>query len=424
MQTHIDTRTVVREGEEFVASRFSVDLSLEHTCIGEAVRIVFTEMMRAGCGTLSRVAFQDTLHTLGAQMGVIGSGSVFTFHFEARNDVLKKALPLYKTFITSPTFETKELTRVKEYLKNTLALAHEDAKGRAHDAFVNSAVSVRDWRFSYEIDEYLQALQKVTRADLLRLHASIFTEKWKHTCGGTTESCTLVTKTLAGCGVKSTHPTTNVTTEVSVLTHTTISLIDIPAKQNIEFSIGGTLPITFDHPDTPALTLGINILGMYGGFTGRLMSTVREKEGLTYSIYCRLEDVSRYDEGYWRIMTFFNTADTLRGIESTLREVRTLVHNGITPDELTRFKTIMRTRRILEQDSLLRVLGSTHARHTGDISDEQYTAYIAHIDTLTVDTVNDALMRHLGGKSLIISGAGPVSALKSEILKTFENTLI
>lgn len=424
MQTHIDTRTVVREREQFVASRFSVDILLEHTCHEEAVRMVFTEMMRAGCGPLSREEFQNTLYTLGAQMGVSAFGSMLTFHLETRNEVLRKALLLYKTFITTPSFSARELLRVKEYLKNTLALTREDAKGRAHDAFVNTAVSVRDWRFSYDIDEYIQAVGKVTHGDLLRLHKAIFEQSWKHTVGGSTSSCVLVTKTLASCGMKITKPVECIASAVSMLEETAISLIDIPAKQNIEFSIGGMLPITFDHPDTPALTLGINVLGMYSGFTGRLMSTVREKEGLTYGIYCRIEDINHYDEGYWRIMTFFNTKDVLRGIESTLREVRTLVDKGITDDELIRFKTIMRTKRILEQDSLLRTLGSEHARHTGEISDEQYSEYIKRIDELTRKEVNDVLMRHLGGKHLVISGAGPVSAHKQDILRTFGNTVI
>ena len=424
MNTHIDTRTIVREGEEFVASRFSVDVPSEHTCHEEAVRMVFTEMVRAGCGTLSREAFQDTLHTLGAQLGVSDSGNIFTFHLEARNDVLKKVLSLYKTFITAPAFQAKELSRVKEYLKNTLMLAREDAKGRAHDAFVNSAVSKRDWRFSYEIDEYIHAVENVTRADLLRLHTAIFERPWKHTCGGNSSACTLITKNLESCTIKLSGPEEFITTAVSPLEKTHISLIDIPGKQNIEFSIGGMLPITFDHEDIPALTLGMNVLGMYGGFTGRLMSTVREKEGLTYGIYSRIEDISRYDEGYWRIMTFFNPQNTVQAIQSTLREVRLFVHEGITGDELARFKTIMRTRRILEQDSLLRVLASTHARHIADIDDTRYTAYIAHLDALTVKEVNRALLTHLGGKPVVISGAGPVSKLKSEILKTFGNTVI
>lgn len=424
MQTYIDTRTVVREEAEFVASRFSVDIPEEHTCHEEAVRMVFTEIMRAGCGTLSREAFQDALHTLGAQMGVSDAGSLLTFNLEARTEVIKKALPLYKSFITTPAFHARELMRVKEYLKNILALAHEDAKGRAHDAFVNTAVDIRDWRFSFEIDEYIKAVGNVTRADLLKIHKAVFAHPWKHTVGGTETTCALVVKSIASYAPKQIHTEECVTTAVRTLESTSLTLTDIPAKQNIEFSIGGTLPITFEHPDTPALTLGMNVLGMYGGFAGRLMSTVREKEGLTYTTYSRLEDITRYDEGYWRIMTFFNPKDTMRGIASTLREVRSLAHKGITADELSRFKTIMRTRRILEQDSLLQTLGSAHARHTANIDDALYATYIAHIDALTLTEVNDALKRHLVGQPVVLSAAGPVSALKSEIAKTFENTVI
>ncbi len=424
MHTHIDTRTIVREEEEFVASRLSVDVPFEHTCHEEAVRMVFTEMMRAGCGTLSREAFQDALHTQGAQIGVSDSGSILTFHLQARNDVLKRVLPLFTTFINAPSFQTKELLRVKEYLKNAFALAREDAKGRSRDAFVNTAVSKRDWRFSYEIDEYIHAIEKVTRVDLLRLHKAIFERPWKHTCGGNSAMCALVTKNLESCRGKLSCPEECITTTVSSLEKTHISLIDIPGKQNIEFSIGGMLSMTFDDEEIPALTLGINILGLYGGFTGRLMSTVREKEGLTYGIYSRVEDISRYDEGYWRIGTFFNPQNTIQALQSTLREVRSLVHAGITSDELTRFKTIMRTRRVLEQDSLLRVLASTHVRHIGDIDDDRYAKYIAHIDALTLKEVNGTLLTHLAGKPIVISGAGPVSKLKSEILKTFGNTVI
>ncbi len=61
----------------------------------------------------------------------------------------------------------------------------------------------------------------------------------------------------------------------------------------------------YSDPDNLPLRVGTAILGR--GFTGRLMSTVRDKEGLTYNIGASMGDDSIVD-GVWEVSASFAPA--------------------------------------------------------------------------------------------------------------------
>jgi zinc protease len=194
-----------------------------------------------------------------------------------------------------------------------------------------------------------------------------------------------------------------------------VLLVDIPNKQNIEFSVGGVLPLYPTDPEYRAFTFGMSVLGLQGGFSGRLMSTVREKEGLTYSIYGKPEKATKTEQGFWRIMTFFNPKDAVRGITSTLTQVEKMRKQGITEDELVRFKAIIETRIALKEDSLLRKLAELQNWREAGLTEEEYQLYRNDIANMTVERVNGAMKKYLDPKKIAISGAGPVSKVRKDL---------
>src|ERR1700721_4066691 len=76
--------------------------------------------------------------------------------------------------------------------------------------------------------------------------------------------------------------------------------------------------LRYSDADNLPLRVGTAILGQ--GFTGRLMSTVRDKEGLTYNIGASMSDDSIVD-GVWEVSASFAPALLGKGLESTRREV-------------------------------------------------------------------------------------------------------
>ena len=69
------------------------------------------------------------------------------------------------------------------------------------------------------------------------------------------------------------------------------------------------------------------------GFTSRLMSTVRDKEGLTYHIGASVAD-DTFNDGDWRINATFAPSLLDKGLASTQRELLRWSQDGVTAAEL------------------------------------------------------------------------------------------
>ena len=200
-----------------------------------------------------------------------------------------------------------------------------------------------------------------------------------------------------------------------------VLLTNIPSRSNIDFSIGVPIPITIHHPDYLPLMFGLGVLSI-PGFAGRLMNTVRDKEGLTYGIYGYLESFSGTEQGYARIVTFFNPPQTIQGITSTFREIKKIYESGITAAEFDRFQTIFTTKQSLLQDSLLRQLADLHSYNVHGFTVDEIAAHKAKLANITRKEVNDAIKKYLDPTRFIISGAGPTKASEKDLRK-FVSTL-
>src|SRR4029077_14581310 len=91
-----------------------------------------------------------------------------------------------------------------------------------------------------------------------------------------------------------------------------------------------------EDPDSLALRVATSILGR--DFTSRLMSTVRDQEGVTYGIRARIAD-DTFVSGDWAITAAFSPQLLDQGIVSTRRELDKWWQTGVTAAELEARKT-------------------------------------------------------------------------------------
>ncbi len=386
-----------------------------------ALRLVYAEAVLSGAGKYSREAWQDALGNIGADISVSLDAGDIDFSVTALDTASVKTCTLLTTLFAEPTFSESELVRIKTYLTNNLTRAKDDARTHAYRMFMQQVFQSGDRRTVYDIDALIQEVATITREELLVFHRSLWGYAWFYTVGGSTETSELFKKTLTR--IQNMHVSEPVqeyvTKDTQHVAGVKVCLHSVPHKQNIELSIGGVFPKKRTDVEYPAFVFGMAVLGLYGGFTGRLMSIVREKEGLTYGIYGRAEEVTSEESGVWRISTFFSPKDAVQGITSTLREIARIQKEGITEDELKRFKVILNTRYALVNDSLLKRVGEAHSLMKVGTDAEQYETFKDGIQKMTRKEVNNALSKYLDCKNLIISGAGPVAHIQKE-LKKFE----
>jgi len=74
-------------------------------------------------------------------------------------------------------------------------------------------------------------------------------------------------------------------------------------KTSVSVVFGQTTGLKYSDPDYQALRLATAVLGG-SGFSGRLMQTVRDKEGLTYGIYSAASN-DTFADGDWKITATF-----------------------------------------------------------------------------------------------------------------------
>lgn len=398
-----------------VTAYLSTDLHETQTTKKRAIELVYADMLLSGAGKYDRAGFLDAVNQLGSRISVSISDGIFTISVRATATVFKKTLTLTETMLEEPTFAAKELTRVKQTLIGAIKESREDSRAIAHEGLRNALYGAGDRRFAPTEDELIAAVTKVSRADLAALHRTVRSRTWTASIAGNSAAITDFTKTVKKITHTKQKQTAVSQTHLQHPPQKALVLRDIPSRQNIDFSIGAPVPITLHHPDYLPLMFGLAVLGKWGGFAGRLMSTVREAEGLTYGIYAKGETFLNGEQGYWRIMTFFAPEKALQGVTSTFREIKKIYEHGITKEELAKFKQIIGTADALKNDSTASLLGELHSYHLQQFSLEEIAAHKRRMTEVSLEEVNAALKKYLNPALLTVSAAGPIKKVEKEL---------
>ncbi len=394
----------------------TVDIQSKTTLKSQAVDTILADAFLSGAGTYTRDSFLEAVNLLGASIDIDISEGRITFTLRSTAQTFQALLKLFAVMIESPTFSPAELKRMKSTSINQLHQAKEDSKAIAAEKLQNIFYGQSDRKFTHSIDETIEAVAKLSKKDLVKAHQAVLNHKWYITAGGDKTTISKITTTISKLK-QNTNFTENNAVHQPLPPKPALSLEHIASRQNIDLSIGLPLPITNEHPDYLPLMFGIAVLGKWGGFTGRLMSTVREKEGLTYGIYARLEGFIRDEQGYMRIMTFFAPDKVMQGLTSTFREVSKLYAKGITPDEFEKFKTILNTQQTMLQDSLGRLLADLHSYHFQNYTIDEMRVRKAELESITLTDVNRTIRTYLDPSLMSVSAAGPVHKLEAELKK-------
>jgi zinc protease len=184
--------------------------------------------------------------------------------------------------------------------------------------------------------------------------------------------------------------------------------VPMPDKQNLDVRIGLPLALRRDHADYLPLYVGTYVLG--GNFSARLMTRVRDEQGLTYGIGARLGGIAVEHDAYFVTSVTLSRENLDRGIEATLAEISRFAEGGITDEELdekqTTLKGIFRVG-LATTGGLAQAL-LTNAERGFDVA--YLDRFPERIEALRVESINDAVSRHIDPLRLHLAVAGTLHA--------------
>ena len=372
-----------------------------------AIATLVGGMLDKGTTRQDKFAVAQKLDAVGAALAFSVDNTMVTFSGKCLRKDVPLVISLLAEQLRSPAFSEEEFEKLKKQTAGRLKRALEQTGYRAGLAFAAAIYPPGHPNHEPSTEQFLAALDTATVADLKAFHQKHYgPAEFTLVAVGDIEPAALqaeVAKAFSGWtgGVKRpAYP--RIPAPVDTEQDQTVFMAD---KPNVSVLLGQSSGLKYTDPDALPLRIATTILG--SGFTGRLMATVRDKEGLTYGIGAKVAN-DTFTDGDWRISANFAPDLLEKGLASTRRELKAWYEQGVTAAELARTKTNLAGSfqvGLATTDGLASmILATVHRGYPLSWIDE----YPKKLDAVTLPEVNAAIKKHLAPANFVLIKAGTV----------------
>lgn len=367
-----------------------------------ALPMIGTSMLQRGTDKMTR----DDIDRAFTDLRMEGS----PFGFTTDREHVADAIALAGHLMTNSTFPEKEFETLKSQMLAGLKARSDDPRTKANDAITEhfNTYPKDDPRYTETSAELIAEIEAATLDDVKGWYKNVFgtTQGFLSVVGDFDEEAvkTALEKNIAGQKQK-TVAFERVVREYRPVKPARIT-IDTPEKENAVLYARTVLPANREDADYVALTVADYILGGSSGLSNRIVTRLRQKEGLSYGAGSSIRVPRHGNAAAWSVMAIVAPQNLAQAEASLKDELALVVKDGITEEELARAKQGMLDARAVNraQDP---IIAETWASYLEDGLDWTYSKEIEdRIRALTVDDVNAALRRFADPDNLTIVLAG------------------
>jgi zinc protease len=365
-------------------------------------------MLDRGTKSLDKFSISEKLDNVGAEI----SFAVGVQSLEIRAKCLKKDLPLIidtmAAELRTPALLAAEFNKAKEQFIGELQASLQNSSALASEAFDRAVFPEGHPNRPHTLKEYIAAAKAANLEELRAFQTKYYGPAHMSlvVVGDVADADTQadIAKAFSGWsgGQDYLRAAKTAAAAVAGANEITVPLTD---KPSVNVLLGQASGVRYSDPDGLALHVGTAILGR--GFTGRLMSTVRDKEGLTYNIGASMGDDSVVD-GVWEVSASFAPALLSKGVESTRREVSKWWKDGVTEQELAARKQGEIGSYFVSLSTTLGLAETILVNTQRGYDPGWLDAYPKALKALTRDQVNAAIKTHINPTTMVLVEAGSV----------------
>jgi zinc protease len=365
-------------------------------------------MLDRGTKSLDKFSIAEKLENVGAEI----SFTVGVQSLEIRAKCLRKDLPLVidtmAAELRTPALLVGEFNKAKEQLVGDLEASAQDSSALASEAFGRAVFPQGHPNRPHTLNEYIAAAKAANLEDVKAFQAKYYgpAHMILVVVGDVSDADTQadVAKAFSGWSGGQDYLRSAKPAAAAAASEITVPLAD---KPSVTVLLGQSSGLRYSDPDSLPLRVGTAILGR--GFTGRLMSTVRDKEGLTYSIGASMGDDSIVD-GVWEVSASFAPALLSKGVESTRREIAKWWKDGVTEQELVARKQGVIGGYFVSLSTTLGLAETILTNTQRGFDPNWLDGYPKSVKALTRDQVNAAIKTHINPSAMVLVEAGSVPA--------------
>ncbi|PPQ35998.1 zinc protease [Rhodoblastus acidophilus] len=364
-------------------------------------------MLDEGAGHLDSEQFQRALDDHAIRLHFSADRDELTGHLQTLTRNLDKAFELVTLALNAPRFDAEPLERVRGQINAMLKRESKDPDAMAGQAWRRAAWPNHPYARSPRGE--LGEVDTVGREDLVALHRKLLArDALKIAVVGAIDAATLATKLdalfsgLPAQAERAPLPQTN----IAGLGRRVLVDLDVP-QANIRYGRPG---LTRHDPDFIAATVVNHIWGG-GSFTSRLWQEVREKRGLTYSVYSMLS-TPKASPGLIGATSTKNerAAESLSVISE---EARRMAEEGPTADELEKAKKYLVGSYALRFDTSTKIAGHLLQLQQEGFAPDYLDRRNAEIEAVTIEDARRVARRLLGDGQFLVAVVGRPEGLNA-----------
>lgn len=370
----------------------------------EMIPTLTTSMLSKGTTKNDKFQFSQKLENLGVDIYVSADNDNVNLGFKSLSKDVETVIALLAEELRNPLFDEKEFDLLKQQFIGNMQPGLSDPGTQGSITLTQNLYPKGHPNYSTSIENTIENIKNAKLEDIKAFHKKYFGPADMHLVAVGDVDTKKVYKSLEKSfknwngGIKRTAKNYDVKKNDALT-----KVVTIPEKPSAELFIGQYTGMRRSNADFLPFLIGNSVLG--GGFSGRLMLTVRDEAGLTYGISSRQNGYT-FADGYWYINASFNPELFATGEEATLKELKKWSEKGITAAELKDkktsliggFKIGLATTRGMASNILAVV-------QRGEQPDYIYQ-YPEMLEAVTLEEVNAAIKKYINVNKLVIIKSG------------------
>ncbi|OMQ07812.1 pitrilysin family protein [[Flexibacter] sp. ATCC 35103] len=401
----IDVVSVKTSAKDFVTVSASISLgNYANETKNTMIPSLTATMLSKGTTLNDKFKFSEKLQKLGVNLNVNASTFKINIGFKCLKKDLDQVITLLAEELRNPLFDAKEFENLKQQFTGNIQQSLNDPGSRGNIALSQAIYPKANPNYSLSAEDNIANIKNATLEEVKAFHKKYFGPVSMHlVIVGDTEGANLNAALKKSFKNWNGGVVENMKFEEAVKSPSKTEVITIAEKPSAELFIGQYTGLKRADADYIPFYIANYTLG--AGFAGRLMQTVRDNDGLTYSISSGMGG-NIYTGGYWVVNASFNPTLFQKGLDATMVQIDKWVKDGITTEELENkktnligsFKVGMST-----TNGMARTILSFIERGLEPNYIEQYPK---DIEKVTLQQVNDAIKKYIQPDKMIFIKSG------------------
>ena len=350
--------------------------------------------VRGDQGILSEAQIADEIADLGANIGlsVGGERAIMRIRSLSRKDLRDRAVKLAAAMLSSPTYETKIVEREKQRTITNLLEAETKPEFVLERRFAKSIYG----DYPLGNNPTVKSIAAVGAKDLTQFHQQFYrSDRMIVSIVGDVDrvQANEIVQTLLQKIPQSGNP-------IAKLPELQRSPVEPLAQREIQIPFDsqqahiamGMTAVARSNPDYFPLLVGNYILGG-GGFVSRLMSEVREKRGLAYSVSSYFAPGK--DTGIFKAGLQTKNDQAAMALEVMSSTIAKFIADGPSPAELLAAKSNLVNGYPLRIDNNRKLLDNVSSIAWNDLPLDTMEVWTQQVEAVTLEQVRAAFQKYL-----------------------------